>query len=157
MDCDLPPVRFTAKLPDATCVWYDGSGSTRGGCLYRYRPEPVERAMTSDLLAFLMFLTAITTSGLLVRSLFVRRRLERKLWTVVAQYGIPVTAVRSDLGPGAQDEVAAPALPRIEQVEGRLDQLADQLERLAESQDFISRILADRLDGSSDSSMRTPH
>lgn len=113
--------------------------------------------MSSDLFAFLMFLAALTTSGLWLRGVFVRRRLERKLWTVVAQYRIPVTAVRDDLGAGLMRENAVPSSPRLEQVENRLDQLADQLDRLAESQDFVSRILADRLDALPDSGMRTPH
>lgn len=46
---------------------------------------------------------------------------------------------------------------RIAQLEHQVDQIASQMERLAESQDFLSRIMSDKLDRLADQRMDTPH
>jgi hypothetical protein len=46
---------------------------------------------------------------------------------------------------------------RLAQLESQVDQIANHLERLTESQDFLSRVLTDRLDRLPDARMDTPH
>jgi hypothetical protein len=46
---------------------------------------------------------------------------------------------------------------RIAQLERQVDQIANHLERLTDSQDFLSRILTDKLDRLPEARMDTPH
>jgi hypothetical protein len=46
---------------------------------------------------------------------------------------------------------------RIAQLERQVDQIANHLERLTDSQDFLSRILTDKLDRLPEARLDTPH
>ncbi len=46
---------------------------------------------------------------------------------------------------------------RIGQLENQVDHIATQMDRLAESQDFLSRVMSEKLDRLADGRIDTPH
>jgi hypothetical protein len=66
---------------------------------------------------------------------------------------LPATAVVGrvrEAAIGAREE-------RVQDLENQVDQIAGQLDRLAESQEFLSRIITDRIDRLGDPRVDTPH
>jgi hypothetical protein len=98
---------------------------------------------------------AATTGGAILLWLRTRRerdKLQNRLWGIAVAQGIPVVALT--------DEVPlAPQVghSRVEQLEAQIDAVSQQVERLMESQDFLSRVLTDRIEQIPDPRLRTPH
>lgn len=108
--------------------------------------------------AFFFFTTCVfaaTTLGFVMawsRARRERERMQNRLWGLAAAQGLPMAVLT--------DEVPLPAQighTRIEQLEAQIDAMTQQVDRLAESQEFLSRVLTDRIDQLPDSRLRTPH
>jgi hypothetical protein len=106
-----------------------------------------------------LFMTAVAVVGMIgwYRATQKYTKLEGRLWGIAAAQGLPMAEALAD----AQSARTVPGLSpdgnRVVQLEAQVDQLAQQLERVAESQDFLSRVLTDRIDQLPDPRMRTPH
>ncbi len=107
--------------------------------------------------AFFFFTTClfvVTTVGLLFawsRARRDREKIQNRLWGIAAAQGLPITALT--------DEVPLPQVGRsqVEQLEAQIDAMNQQIDRLAESQEFLSRVLTDRIEQIPDPRLRTPH
>jgi len=86
-----------------------------------------------------------------------RTKLEGRLWGIAAAQGLPMAEALADVQSTRPMPAVARESNRVERLEAQVDQLAQQLERVAESQDFLSRVLTDRIDQLPDPRMRTPH
>lgn len=86
-----------------------------------------------------------------------RTKLEGRLWGIAAAQGLPMAELLADVQSSRPLPAVARDGGRVEQLEAQVDQLTQQLERIAESQDFLSRVLTDRIDQLPDPRMRTPH
>jgi hypothetical protein len=86
-----------------------------------------------------------------------RTKLEGRLWGIAAAQGLPMAEALADVQSTRPLPAVARESNRVERLEAQVDQLAQQLERVAESQDFLSRVLTDRIDQLPDPRMRTPH
>lgn len=112
----------------------------------------------NDLAAFILFCMSIVTfafATLWVREMGKRKRIENYLRGVAAAQGLTGPELSGDvpfLLPGKHRMEN----PRMEQLESQMDQMAQQMDRLVESQEFLSRVLADR-DRLPDPRLRTPH
>lgn len=96
---------------------------------------------------FLISAATITTLGLLYARAQGRiREMERAL-------GIPSN--RSESRRNSLTESSGEV--RIDQLENQVDHIAAQMDRLAESQDFISRVMSEKLDRITEGRMDTPH
>ena len=109
--------------------------------------------------ALFFFLTtclfAVTTVGLLFAWSRARRdteKLQNRLWGIAAANGLPAVALTDDESLPRQVGHS-----RVEQLEAQIDAMTQQIDRLTESQDFLSRVLTDRIDQIPDSRLRTPH
>jgi hypothetical protein len=113
--------------------------------------------MDEPIILFIMTAMIVTPSVGWYRSIQARRRLERKLWRIASEQGHPTAVAYFE----DNESMPVPTVPqngnRVAQLEAQVDQLAQQLERVAESQDFLSRVLTDRIDQLPDPRMRTPH
>ncbi len=81
-----------------------------------------------------------------------REKLQNRLWGIAAAQGMPIAAFI--------DEVPLPLQSghsRVDQLEAQIDAMTQQIDRLAESQEFLSRVLTDRIDQIPDPRLRTPH
>ncbi|MDX2262776.1 MAG: hypothetical protein SFU84_13880 [Gemmatimonadales bacterium] len=107
----------------------------------------------------LFFITAmiVTPSIGWYRSIRERKRLERKLWRIASEHGHPTALAYFEDNESLPVPLVTPNGTRVAQLEAQVDQLAQQLERVAESQDFLSRVLTDRMEQLPDPRMRTPH
>lgn len=100
-------------------------------------------------------LFAATTVGLLLawsRARRDREKLQNRLWGIAAAQGLPAAVLT--------DEVPLPpqvGYSRVEQLEAQVDAMNQQIDRLAESQEFLSRVLTERIDQIPDPRLRTPH
>jgi hypothetical protein len=81
-----------------------------------------------------------------------RDKLQNRLWGIAAMQGLPVASLTDDVPLPPQVGHG-----RVEQLETQLEIMSQQVERLAESQDFLSRVLTDRIEQIPDSRLRTPH
>lgn len=109
--------------------------------------------MYNDLLVLLAFglATAFCAVGW-YRAEERAKRLKHRLWGVAVAQGVQLTTDDD------AEVVALPiANPRIERLEAQLDTMAQQVDRLAETQEFLSRVLTDRIDQLPDPRLRTPH
>jgi hypothetical protein len=91
------------------------------------------------MLVFVLFFAMPFLGIMWFRASWLRRRAERRLWSVVTQYELPAELLKHDLD---VLPFASASSPRMEQLEGQVDQIAQQLERLTESQDFLARLMA---------------
>lgn len=82
-----------------------------------------------------------------------RRQMQDRMWGMAAAQGIPVTSLTGDV-PLPQSEAGD---TRVQQLEAQVDQMAQQIDRIADSQEFLSRVLTDRIDQIPDPRLRTPH
>jgi hypothetical protein len=100
-------------------------------------------------------LFAATTLGFVIawsRARREREKMQNRLWGIAAAQGLPIAAFT--------DEVPLPTQmghPRVDQLEAQIDAMTQQIDRLAESQEFLSRVLTDRIDQIPDPRLRTPH
>lgn len=98
---------------------------------------------------------AVTTVGLFVawsRARREREKMQNRLWGIAAAQGLPYAALA--------DEVPLPPQvghSRVEQLEAQIESMTQQIDRLAESQEFLSRVLTERIDQIPDPRLRTPH
>ena len=98
---------------------------------------------------------AVTTVGFLFAWSHARRereKLQNRLWGIATAQGLPYAALTDE----------APLPPqvghsRVEQLEAQIDSMTQQIDRLAESQEFLSRVLTERIDQIPDPRLRTPH
>jgi hypothetical protein len=108
-----------------------------------------------DFLIVLLFCSAVTCAVGWFVAVQRRKRLLHRLWGYAAAQGLPL-AVFADDTPG--DPPPGPMQSqRLDQLESQLDGLAQQIDRLMESQEFLSRVLSSRVDQPADARMRTPH
>ena len=70
--------------------------------------------------------------------------------------GLPIAAMLEGEPTGAMPAMSRGDASRVERLEHQVDQMAQQMERISESQDFISRVLTDRIEQLPDPRMRTP-
>lgn len=110
--------------------------------------------MKPEDVAIMMMLATGFCSLMWARNASLRRKAEKRLWMVVTQYGLPAELLNDET-----TFLALPpqASPRMEQLEGQVDQIAQQLERLNESQDFLSRMLTERNPRLPEGRINTPH
>lgn len=92
------------------------------------------------------------TTVLWLRERSARYRIERRLWQIAAARGIVLPEMTQELA-----EVEHMPHPRIDQLEGQVDQIAQQLERLNDSQEFLARLMTQRLDDPRAPRLDTPH
>lgn len=96
---------------------------------------------------------AAFATGMWFHNWRIRRRLQDRLWGMAAAQGVHPASFTDD----------APLVHhnggdgRVQQLESQVDQMAQQIDRLVESQEFLSRVLTDRIDQIPDSRLRTPH
>lgn len=111
--------------------------------------------MNSDLLAVAaVTLTATTIVCAVgwVTTYVARVRAQERLWALSAAHGYPADAVTGDV-----PAIGVTAQQKLAQLQSQVDTMGQQLERIAESQEFFSRMLVDRIDQLPDPRMRTPH
>ena len=100
-------------------------------------------------------LFAATTVGFVIawsRARREREKMQNRLWGIAAAQGLPFAAL--------SDEISLPPQvghSRVEQLEAQIDSMTQQIDRLAESQEFLSRVLTERIDQIPDPRLRTPH
>ncbi len=111
-------------------------------------PEPIILSLMA---------TTVGASFMWYRAVEARKRIEARLWGLAAGQGLPIAAMLEGAPTGAMPRVSRGEASRVEQLEHQVDQMAQQLERISESQDFISRVLTDRIEQLPDPRMRTPH
>jgi hypothetical protein len=108
--------------------------------------------------AFFFFTTclfALTTVVFLVAWFQARRereKMQNRLWGIATAQGLPYAALT--------DEVPLPPQvghSRVEHLEAQIESMTQQIDRLAESQEFLSRVLTERIDQIPDPRLRTPH
>jgi hypothetical protein len=92
-----------------------------------------------------------------LRSSQKRTKLEGRLWGIASARDLPLGELLAETRPTMAVPAAIREGHRVERLEAQVDQLAQQLERVAESQEFLSRVLTDRIDQLPDPRMRTPH
>lgn len=97
------------------------------------------------------------TTVLWIRAALARKRIENRLWGMAAAQGLPVGAMAEDAMLRAMPQRTTTDQARIEQVESQIDQVMHQLDRLAESQEFLSRMMTDRVGRLPEARMNTPH
>jgi hypothetical protein len=68
-------------------------------------------------------------------------------------YDLPAPAISDQIDSGRYLAEG----PRFGDLEGQVNQISDQLERMAESQEFLSRVMTERLDKITDPGLVTPH
>ena len=109
--------------------------------------------------AMILLLIATNLGGLFLwyRAVQARKRIEARLWGLAAGQGLPVAAMLEGEQTGTMPRISSVEASRVERLEHQVDQLAQHLERVADSQDFLSRVLTDRIDQLPDPRMRTPH
>ncbi len=81
-----------------------------------------------------------------------REKMQNRLWGIATAQGLPYSALT--------DEVPLPPQvghSRVEQLEAQIESMTQQIDRLAESQEFLSRVLTERIDQIPDPRLRTPH
>lgn len=112
-----------------------------------------------DAAGIILFLMVTTLSSMFMwyRAVQARKRIEARLWGLAAGQGLPISAMLEGAPTGVMPAVNRTEASRVEQLEHQVDQLAQQMERISESQDFISRVLTDRIEQLPDPRMRTPH
>jgi hypothetical protein len=81
-----------------------------------------------------------------------REKLQNRLWGIAAAQGLPAAVLTDDV-------LLPPQVghSRVEQLEAQIDAMNQQIDRLAESQEFLSRVLTERIDQIPDPRLRTPH
>lgn len=96
---------------------------------------------------------AAFATGMWIHNSRIRRRLQDRLWGMAAAQGVhperftdDALLVHRNVGDG-----------RVHELEAQVDQMAQQIDRIVESQEFLSRVLTDRIDQIPDSRLRTPH
>jgi hypothetical protein len=97
--------------------------------------------------------TLLTTTGCAmgwIRSARENLRLREQIWRVAAGQD-PAAFAESSEVPAARGGV------RLERLEAQVETLSHQLERMTDAQDFLSRVLTDRIDRFPDPRSRTPH
>lgn len=102
--------------------------------------------------AVMFFFGFIFASVGWLQSSWSRRRLQQRVDMAIAN-DLPATAVlgnANQVPPTVRDE-------RVQDLENQVDQIAGQLDRLVESQEFLSRIMTDRIDRLGDARVDTPH
>lgn len=112
--------------------------------------------MSADVIVTALMATTAGASFMWYRAVQARKQLEARLWGYAEAKGMPIGNFLSQMPTGV---VPLPQREssRMEQLEHQVDQLAQQMERISESQDFISRVLTDRIEQLPDPRMRTPH
>jgi hypothetical protein len=104
---------------------------------------------------FTTCLFAVTTVVFLVAWSHARRereKMQNRLWGIATAQGLPYSALT--------DEVPLPPQvghSRVEHLEAQIESMTQQIDRLAESQEFLSRVLTERIDQIPDPRLRTPH
>lgn len=111
-------------------------------------PEPV--------ILFFMA-TTVGASFMWYRAIQSRKRIEARLWGLAAGQGLPIAAMLEGEPTGSMPRFGSAEASRVERLEHQVDQMSQQMERISESQDFISRVLTDRIEQLPDPRMRTPH
>ena len=102
--------------------------------------------------AVLLFFGFILSTANWIRLSISRRRLQNRIDMAIAN-DLPATAI---LGNPRQAQRTVRD-ERVQDLEHQVDQIATQLDRLTESQEFLSRILTDRIDRLDDARLDTPH
>ncbi|MBP6443199.1 MAG: hypothetical protein KA267_04195 [Gemmatimonadales bacterium] len=113
--------------------------------------------MEPEAVFFLLMLTTAGSSFMWYRAVQARKRIEARLWGLAAGQGLPIAAMLEGEPTGAMPAMSRGDASRVERLEHQVDQMAQQMERISESQDFISRVLTDRIEQLPDPRMRTPH
>jgi hypothetical protein len=101
--------------------------------------------------------TTVGASFMWYRAIQGRKRIEARLWGLAAGQGLPIAAMFEGEPSGVMPAIGRGDASRVERLEQQVDQMSQQMERIAESQDFISRVLTDRIEQLPDPRMRTPH
>lgn len=81
-----------------------------------------------------------------------REKMQNRLWGIATAQGLPYSALT--------DEVPLPPQvghSRVGELEAQIDSMSQQIDRLAESQEFLSRVLTERIEQNPDPRLRTPH
>lgn len=104
-----------------------------------------------------LFGTTVFSSVMWVRAAMAKKKIEHRLWGIAAAQGLPVTALSDDVPMMGAMGAAMNGSPRVQQLEQQVDAITQQLERLTESQEFLSRVLTERIDQLPDPRLRTPH
>ena len=109
--------------------------------------------------AMILLLMATSIGALIMwyRAVQARKRIEARLWGLAAGQGLPIAAMLEGEPTGSMPRISGAEASRVERLEHQVDQMAQQMERISESQDFISRVLTDRIEQLPDPRMRTPH
>jgi hypothetical protein len=113
--------------------------------------------MEPEAVFLLLVLTTAGSSFMWYRAVQARKRLEARLWGLAAGQGLPIAAMLEGAPTGSMPRIGGAEASRVERLEHQVDQMAQQMERISESQDFISRVLTDRIEQLPDPRMRTPH
>ena len=109
--------------------------------------------MRPEAAIFMLLLATTFVFGLgWLRSAIANKKLMDRIWGLAAGRGEEM-GQQSVTHPGLR----AAAQPRLEQLESQMDVITNQLDRLAESQEFLSRVLTTRIDQLPDSRLKTPH
>lgn len=110
--------------------------------------------MRDEVVLMLMaLLWAAFATGMWIHNSRIRRRLQDRLWGMAAAQGVHPASFTDD-APIVHRNVGD---GRVQQLESQVDQMAQQIDRIVESQEFLSRVLTDRIDQIPDPRMRTPH
>lgn len=112
--------------------------------------------MSADGMIFSLMATTAGASFMWYRAVQARKRLEARLWGYAAGKGLSIGDFLTE-APTGSVPLPQRESSRVEQLEHQVDQMAQQMERISESQDFISRVLTDRIEQLPDPRMRTPH
>jgi hypothetical protein len=106
-----------------------------------------------------IFMLVVASIGMIgwYRATAKRAKLEGQLWGLATGQGLPISAMLEGGPTGSMPRLSGAEASRVERLEHQVDQMAQQMERISESQDFISRVLTDRIEQLPDPRMRTPH
>jgi hypothetical protein len=102
--------------------------------------------------AMLFFATTVGFGIGWLRSALANKKLMDRIWGLAAGRNHD-SAQLSNTHPA----IRAASQPRIDQLESQMDTITNQLDRLAESQEFLSRVLTTRIDQLPDPRLQTPH
>lgn len=109
--------------------------------------------MPPDEIAVFMSLGFMFATYKWIRAAVANRRIKKQMMRMAEAYGLPASALGDNPGANA-GELSS---PRVEELENQVDLIAEHLNRLEESQEFLSRVLTDRLDKITDPGLVTPH
>lgn len=106
-----------------------------------------------EVFAVMLMMWAAFATGMWLYNSMKRRQLRDRLWGMAAAQGVHPDTLSDD----APMPLRTRSDGRVQQLEAQVDQMAQQIDRIVESQEFLSRVLTDRIDQIPDPRLRTPH